>query len=466
LPQRARRKAAALSATARDHRGRPHRRRRIPLQRSLLAVPSVRSARGHPWAPSPPPNRIGPPPGARRARHQRAAHCCFSLRWPPWRRPCVAAEAHTAAPRALPADLAALVFERLPPAEQCVTVSRLARAWRRWAASRREQLAAALQRRVRPQLPLWCVAEAWPQLSDKQRNEASLRAAACGDAERLQRLQAQDPPCPWDWKTCQAAADGGHLDVLRWLRAQDPPCPWDEQTCSVAAQGGRLDVLRWLRAQDPPCPWGEQYTCAAAAQSAHLDVLRWLRAQDPPCPWDEWTCAAAAEGGHLDVLRWLRAQDPPCPWNEQTCSNAAGSGHLDVLQWLRAQDPPCPWNEQTCRVAADSGHLDVLRWLRAQNPRCPWDKWTCQRAAGNGHLDVLRWLRAQEPPCPWDKAVCRAAAPRHADVAAWMDEQARGAALCCCSARLHCCPKLPATRAATQPRPHLHASSRQRGLKH
>ena len=91
-------------------------------------------------------------------------------------------------------------------------------------------------------------------------------------------------------------------------------------------------MLQWMRAQDPPCPWNER-TCSDAAKGGHLHVLQWLRAQDPPCPWDERTCAAAAEDGNLHVLQWMRAQDPPCPWDEVTCSDAAKGGHLHVLQW-------------------------------------------------------------------------------------------------------------------------------------
>jgi len=42
------------------------------------------------------------------------------------------------------------------------------------------------------------------------------------------------------------------LDVLQWLRSQEPPCPWDKRTCYAAAMYGHLDVLQWLRTQDPP----------------------------------------------------------------------------------------------------------------------------------------------------------------------------------------------------------------------
>jgi hypothetical protein len=173
-----------------------------------------------------------------------------------------AAAAADARAGVLPADLVALVFERLPPAEQCVTVSRLARRWWRWAASRAEPLAVVLQHREpawqwrqrAPQLPLWSVAEAWPQLSAEQRTMAGLRAAACGDVERLRWLRAQDPPCPWDWQTCTAAARGGHLGLLRWLRAQDPPSPWNKADCLEAAWE-HDDVAVWIEMQASAVGW-------------------------------------------------------------------------------------------------------------------------------------------------------------------------------------------------------------------
>jgi hypothetical protein len=33
----------------------------------------------------------------------------------------------------------------------------------------------------------------------------------------LQWARAQQPPCPWDWGACHAAAAGGHLHVLQWV---------------------------------------------------------------------------------------------------------------------------------------------------------------------------------------------------------------------------------------------------------
>ncbi|WZN63314.1 hypothetical protein HKI87_07g48620 [Chloropicon roscoffensis] len=67
-----------------------------------------------------------------------------------------------------------------------------------------------------------------------------------GPQEKLSQL--------WDERTCDLAADGGHLELVKWLRAKG--CPWDQSTSRSAAIAGQLEVLQWMRGQDPPCPWG------------------------------------------------------------------------------------------------------------------------------------------------------------------------------------------------------------------
>ena len=123
--------------------------------------------------------------------------------------------------------------------------------------------------------------------------------------------------------------------VVQWceaLKERDEYFQLEADDIQNAAGGGCLPVLQWLRAQDPPCPWDER-TCSSAAEGGHLHILQWLRAQDPPCPWDNWSCARAANGGHLHMLQWLRAQDPPCPWDEETFMYAADKDHVHVLDW-------------------------------------------------------------------------------------------------------------------------------------
>ena len=38
--------------------------------------------------------------------------------------------------------------------------------------------------------------------------------------------------CPWNARTCNAAAKEGHLEVLQW--AHQNGCPWDELTLELA----------------------------------------------------------------------------------------------------------------------------------------------------------------------------------------------------------------------------------------
>jgi hypothetical protein len=50
---------------------------------------------------------------------------------------------------------------------------------------------------------------------------------------------ARENGCPWDESTCDAAADGGHLEVLKWARENG--CPWDEDTRRIAASKGYVE---------------------------------------------------------------------------------------------------------------------------------------------------------------------------------------------------------------------------------
>ena len=45
----------------------------------------------------------------------------------------------------------------------------------------------------------------------------------------------------------------GSVSRLAW--AKERGCPWNEKTCVAAALGGHLEVLQWARANS--APWGE-----------------------------------------------------------------------------------------------------------------------------------------------------------------------------------------------------------------
>jgi hypothetical protein len=277
--------------------------------------------------------------------------------------------------------------------------------------------------------------------------------ATFGSLEVLQWARRQDPPCPWDARTCAEAAGRGDLPMLKWARLHG--CEWDERVCEFAACHGHLDVLQWVRSgrEHLWCQWSEQ-TCAEAAGGGQMDVLQWLRRQDPPCPWDVVTCAEAAGRGDLPMLKWARQQHPPCPWGlcrrpfrprtlrpdrangcdwnglqkwtVGACTSAAGGGHLDVLQWLRdpvvhAPHPPCQWDMRVSYEAAAEGHLELMQWARAQEPPCPWSQRTCSEAAIWGHLHILQWLRANG--CPWHKNDCASRCRNHPEALAWVISQ-------------------------------------------
>jgi hypothetical protein len=89
-----------------------------------------------------------------------------------------------------------------------------------------------------------------------------------------------------------------------WAREQD--CTWDVSTCDAAAEGGHLEVLQWAREHN--CEW-TMYTCAYAAESGHLEVMQWAR--EHGAPWNvAYVRARAAVGGHRDELAmWLAEHD-------------------------------------------------------------------------------------------------------------------------------------------------------------
>jgi hypothetical protein len=196
---------------------------------------------------------------------------------------------------------------------------------------------------------------------------------------------AHENGCPWDVRTCKYAAVGGHLDCLKY--AHENGCPWDDRICTHTVLRGHLLCLKY--AHENGCPWNSD-TCSQAASGGYLDCLKYLH--ENGCPWDEWTCSYAAEGGHLDCLKY--AHENGCPWNSDTCTYAAERGHLVCLKYLHENG--CPWNVRACTYAAESGHLDCLKY--AHENGCPWNSDTCSQAASGGYLDCLKYAR--ENGCP------------------------------------------------------------------
>jgi hypothetical protein len=118
----------------------------------------------------------------------------------------------------------------------------------------------------------------------------------------------------------------GHLKILKW--AHEHGCPWDERTCSAAATGGHFEVLDWALENGCPC---NEHTCHSAAEGGHLEALQCVCKYG--CPWDVGTSLAAAEGGHLKILQW--ALENGCSWDDNTWEAAVSGRHLGVLLWAR-----------------------------------------------------------------------------------------------------------------------------------
>jgi len=189
--------------------------------------------------------------------------------------------------------------------------------------------------------------------------------------------------------------------VLKWLRSQDPPCPWNGKTCYFAEIKGKTEVLEWLRKEG--CP----YIPIQLSEAELKDHVKSERSKGKITA--DWllTFVGVLKEGEKGKRKVLMNALAKCEgyeylvkgYQRPTCHAAARNGHLDVLKWLRSRDPPCPWNEWTCLRAAENGHLDVLKWLRSQDPPCPWDHMASHAAAGKGHLDVLKWL--VDNGCPY-----------------------------------------------------------------
>jgi len=163
------------------------------------------------------------------------------------------------------ADALPLIFARLPPEQQVLTIGALSPAWRQWAALRLDAI--------------------WADLSPSERVLAAKRAARDGNTAALEWARTAHGGVAWSLRHVDAAA--GSFQALQWLRDHELPSPWDAVTwkwaLSAAARGGHLESLQWVRDQQPPYPWSET-ACTAAASEGHLETLKWLRAQEPSCP--------------------------------------------------------------------------------------------------------------------------------------------------------------------------------------
>ena len=75
------------------------------------------------------------------------------------------------------------------------------------------------------------------------------------------------------------------------------------------ARTNKLELLKWAR-EEKKCEW-DYRTIDAAAYQGNLEMVKYCVANE--CPIDEWACASAAQNGHLEVLKYLR-EEAKAPW--------------------------------------------------------------------------------------------------------------------------------------------------------
>ena len=122
----------------------------------------------------------------------------------------------------------------------------------------------------------------------------------------LQMLEcAHKLGCPWDERTCAAAATLFPGDKCLQF-AHENGCPWDASTVKAAAQAGKMQNLTY--ALQHGCPFTVD-ACIAAAEHGHLSALQLLRTYQ--CPWDERVSRAASRYGGWSCLRYC--VDSGCP---------------------------------------------------------------------------------------------------------------------------------------------------------
>jgi len=172
------------------------------------------------------------------------------------------------------------------------------------------------------------------------------------------------------------------------------PSWWGERSfCCRVAKTNKLELLKWAR-EEKKCEW-DYRTINAAAYQGNLEMLKYCVANE--CPIDEETCACAAQNGHLECLKYLR-EEVKAPWDSRTACWAAENGHLHILEYLveRKYDQ---YDEIAFQWAAEKVHLDCLKYLH-ETAKAPWDEDAVQEAHENNQTECLQYLLDNNCPLP------------------------------------------------------------------
>lgn len=245
-------------------------------------------------------------------------------------------------------------------------------------------------------------------------------AALQGHLLVLKYLRKLVPPCPLDFKTCNAASRGNQFEILKWLRKKG--CQMNENVCENAAENGNLEMVKWTLDFFPKLENNTKLTMLEmAAKSGNIELLLWM--QENKLKWNESVCSAAAASGKLEALKFLR--DKNCPWDGQTFYSAAAAGHWDILYYCE---------EQNCKkitsglmaAVAKTGNLEILQWLH-EVKGCKLEPQVVLSAISGGSLECLEYAISHGCPIPKGfNVILPAASACFAHIIKWILSQKLG----------------------------------------
>eukprot|EP00953_Heterococcus_sp_UTEX-ZZ885_P028802 15353-Heterococcus_DN1.PRE.2 len=139
-----------------------------------------------------------------------------------------------------------------------------------------------------------------------------------------------------------AAAEEGHAPLIEFMHAEQ--CPCDERACTGAARFGHLVTLRWLH--EHGCPWHAHAVCEAAGEGGSVDMIIYLRQQGivftPELLTDMLNAAGAYN--HLTAAHWLRQQGAEWPpvLKQHILKRFYAVWDGETLAWARAEGCTSP----------------------------------------------------------------------------------------------------------------------------